>query len=78
VGSLGVGSGGSFTVTGSPVVVSVSGLAPCNHYRLAMSGPGGSKWVCGVSGLVLDVSDRVQIGDSVSVTLEAPPNACPP
>lgn len=78
------GSGGSFTVTGSPVVMSAQ-LAYCGpHYKLAWSasGPQGagtgtaSGEDCQKQSFNTDISGNVQQGWSVSVQLILPPNSC--
>jgi hypothetical protein len=80
-GNLG-GSGGSFTVTSTPVTLSVGGLVNCGqHYRLAYSasGPGGASASgsdCKNDGFSLGLHPSVAVGWTVNVTLQLPPNAC--
>ena len=78
------GSGGSFTVTGSPVVMSAQ-LSYCGpHYKLSWSasGPQGagtgtaSGEDCQKQSFGTDISGYVQPGWSVSVQLILPPNSC--
>jgi hypothetical protein len=78
-------SGGSFTVTSTPVVLSASAVDCGDPYKMSFgaSRPGGgtvSGASCSPHGdISYNISsgpNPVQVGDSVSVTLEAPPNSC--
>jgi hypothetical protein len=75
VSSLGP-QGGSFTATG-PVTLSTGGLVNCGqHYQLAYSTGGGSSgYDCKTSGFNYSPSN-IQVGDSVSVNFNLPPNSC--
>jgi hypothetical protein len=80
------GRGGTFTVTGSSVVLSTPALTDCGqHYRLAFvsngSSAGGATHSsnghdCERTGFTYDISGYVQVGDTVSVRLDLPPNDC--
>jgi hypothetical protein len=81
-GTLGAG-GGSFTVASIPVTISVSGVPPCGkHYRLEYSGGGAKGSYNGLSACTFDGpsvtinSQFMSVGDTVSVTLQIPPNSC--
>lgn len=74
-------SGGLTTVVSKPFVLSVGGLVSCGaHYRLSFNASGGSRTSygadCKTNGFSYDISGSVQVGDSVDVHLELPPNAC--
>ena len=78
-------SGGSFTVTSTPVVLSANAVDCGDPYRLSFgaSRPSGGT-VSGASchphgDISYNISsgpNPVQVGDSVTVNLEAPPNSC--
>jgi hypothetical protein len=78
-------SGGSFTVTSTPVVLSADAADCGDPYRLSFgaSRPSGGT-VSGASchphgDISYNISsgpNPVQVGDSVTVNLEAPPNSC--
>ena len=74
VSSLG-GSGGSFTVTGATVTLSVGGLVSCGpHYELGFSSSGGgSGYDCETGGFSFNISPYVHSGETVSVYFDIPP-----
>lgn len=74
------GSGGSFTVDGSPVVISAS-MTPCggHHYELEWSsnGPrGGNGSDCEMAQFNDDITSYVDQGDTISVQIILPINSC--
>lgn len=70
--------GGSFTVTSPNVTLSTGGLVNCGqHYQLGYSSSsGGSGYDCKTSGFSYGIGSNVQVGDSVSVNFNLPPNSC--
>ena len=78
--SLG-GSGGTTTVASTPFSLSTPTLVNCGaHYRLAFSASGTSGTSsgndCKTEGFDYDISAYVHVGDTVTVTLQLPPNDC--
>ena len=72
------GSGGTTMVVSDPVVLSAGPLVDCgHHYWLAMTSSGGGNYTdCEMQGMTDDVSADTLVGDTISVSLEVPPNAC--